>query len=190
MAVLQVNNIKKRFGKTEVLKGVSFSLEKGQVLAIIGSSGSGKTTLLRCLNFLETPDEGEIWVDGKPSYLSGQQLKAMLDGTDGNTIEKIEIISNPSAKYDASGQGGIINIKTKRNMSKGLNGMLSAAYGGMYFGDVKRWLSQEMFSFMLNYRGEKTYTFGQLTQVYSQNDIDFEIIFVFLVIMKSLLSRM
>ena len=65
MAVLQVNNIKKSFGKTQVLKGVSFSLEKGQVLAIIGSSGSGKTTLLRCLNFLETPDEGEIWVDGQ-----------------------------------------------------------------------------------------------------------------------------
>ena len=65
MAVLQVNNIRKSFGKTPVLKGVSFSLEKGQVLAIIGSSGSGKTTLLRCLNFLETPDEGEIWVDGK-----------------------------------------------------------------------------------------------------------------------------
>ena len=116
----------------------------------------------------------EIWIDGKPSYLSGQQLKAMLDGTDGNTIEKIEIISNPSAKYDASGQGGIINIKTKRNMMKGLNGMLSAGYGGMYFGDVKRWLNQEMFSLMLNYRGEKTYTFGQLTQVFAQNDIDFE----------------
>ena len=116
----------------------------------------------------------EIWVDGKPSYLSGQQLKAMLDGTDGNTIEKIEIISNPSAKYDASGQGGIINIKTKRNMMKGLNGMLSAGYGGMYFGDVKRWLNQDMVSLMLNYRGEKTYTFGQLTQVFAQNDIDFE----------------
>ena len=116
----------------------------------------------------------EIYVDGKPSYLSGQQLKAMLDGTDGNTIEKIEIISNPSAKYDASGQGGIINIKTKRNMMKGLNGMLSAGYGGMYFSDVKRWLSQEMFSLMLNYRGEKTYTFGQFTQVYAENDIDLE----------------
>ncbi|MBQ7258976.1 MAG: TonB-dependent receptor [Paludibacteraceae bacterium] len=116
----------------------------------------------------------EIWIDGKPSYLSGQQLKAMLDGTDGNTIEKIEIISNPSAKYDASGQGGIINIKTKRNMMKGLNGMLSAAYGGMYFGDVKRWLNNEMVSLNLNYRGEKTYTFGQLTQVFAQNDIDFE----------------
>lgn len=116
----------------------------------------------------------EVYVDGKPSYLSGQQLKAMLDGTDGNTIEKIEIISNPSAKYDASGQGGIINIKTKRNMMKGLNGMLSAAYGGMYFGDVKRWLNMDMVSLNLNYRGEKTYTFAQLTQVYAQNDIDLE----------------
>ena len=65
MSVLQVNNIKKGFGSTDVLKGVSFSLEKGQVLTIIGSSGSGKTTLLRCLNFLETPDEGEILVNGK-----------------------------------------------------------------------------------------------------------------------------
>ena len=65
MAILQVNNIKKGFGSTDVLKGVSFSLEKGQVLTIIGSSGSGKTTLLRCLNFLETPDEGEILVNGK-----------------------------------------------------------------------------------------------------------------------------
>ena len=65
MSVLQVNNIKKGFGSTDVLKGVSFSLEKGQVLSIIGSSGSGKTTLLRCLNFLETPDEGEILVNGK-----------------------------------------------------------------------------------------------------------------------------
>ena len=73
MAVLQVNNIKKRFGKTEVLKGVSFSLDKGQVLAIIGSSGSGKTTLLRCLNFLETPDEGEIWVDGKQLLSSNNE---------------------------------------------------------------------------------------------------------------------
>ena len=65
MPVLQVNNIRKCFADTDVLKGVSFSLEKGQVLAIIGSSGSGKTTLLRCLNFLETPDMGEIWVNGK-----------------------------------------------------------------------------------------------------------------------------
>ena len=64
MALLEVKNITKKFGKVEVLKGIDFSLEKGQVLSIIGSSGSGKTTLLRCLNFLETPDTGTISVDG------------------------------------------------------------------------------------------------------------------------------
>ena len=72
MAILEVKNLKKGFGSTDVLKGVSFSLEQGQVLAIIGSSGSGKTTLLRCLNFLETPDAGEICVNGK--MLTGSQL--------------------------------------------------------------------------------------------------------------------
>ena len=72
MAILEVNNMKKAFGATDVLKGVSFSLEQGQVLAIIGSSGSGKTTLLRCLNFLETPDEGEIRVNGQ--LLTGENL--------------------------------------------------------------------------------------------------------------------
>ena len=72
MAVLEVKNIQKSFAGTQVLKGVSFSLEKGQVLAIIGSSGSGKTTLLRCRNFLETPDAGEIRVNG--SLLTGQNL--------------------------------------------------------------------------------------------------------------------
>ena len=65
MAILEVKNLKKKFGSNPVLKDVSFSLEEGQVLAIIGSSGSGKTTLLRCLNFLEAPDSGEIFVNGK-----------------------------------------------------------------------------------------------------------------------------
>ena len=80
MALLEVTNIRKSFGKLEVLKDVSFSLEKGQVLAIIGSSGSGKTTLLRCLNFLETPDAGQIYVDDKlllpeNGKLSDEQLR-------------------------------------------------------------------------------------------------------------------
>jgi len=65
MEMLKVENIKKSFGALEVLKGLDFALQKGEVLAIIGSSGSGKTTLLRCLNFLEIPDEGRISVNGE-----------------------------------------------------------------------------------------------------------------------------
>ena len=64
MAVLEVHHIEKHFGATQVLEDISFDLEKGQALAIIGSSGSGKTTLLRCLNFLEKPDAGTISVNG------------------------------------------------------------------------------------------------------------------------------
>ena len=65
MPVLEVRHIEKNFGPTQVLKDISFNLEQGQSLAIIGSSGSGKTTLLRCLNFLETPDRGQIIVRGE-----------------------------------------------------------------------------------------------------------------------------
>ena len=68
MSVLEVKNIKKSFGKTEVLKGISFSLEKGEVLAVLGSSGGGKTTLLRCLNFLEFADSGTISVNSEVIY--------------------------------------------------------------------------------------------------------------------------
>ena len=64
MPILEVHNIEKHFGDTRVLEDISFDLEQGQALAIIGSSGSGKTTLLRCLNFLETPDQGRIAVNG------------------------------------------------------------------------------------------------------------------------------
>ena len=65
MAILEVHDIEKHFGATRVLEDISFSLEQGQALAIIGSSGSGKTTLLRCLNFLETPNQGRILVNGE-----------------------------------------------------------------------------------------------------------------------------
>ena len=64
MAILEINNLHKSFGKTEVLKGVNFSMEEGEIFAILGSSGSGKTTLLRCINFLDTASKGKIMVNG------------------------------------------------------------------------------------------------------------------------------
>ena len=81
MAVLEVHNIEKHFGATKVLEDISFELEQGQALAIIGSSGSGKTTLLRCLNFLETPDQGKIIVQGK----------TLFDAADPNTQKESEV---------------------------------------------------------------------------------------------------
>lgn len=74
MPILEVNDLRKSFGKNEVLKGISFSLEKGKVLSIIGSSGGGKTTLLRCLNFLELAESGTISVGGKEVY-NGESRK-------------------------------------------------------------------------------------------------------------------
>ncbi len=68
MSILEIKNLRKRFGDIEVLKGIDLSLEKGEVLSIIGSSGGGKTTLLRCLNFLEKADEGEISVNGNTVF--------------------------------------------------------------------------------------------------------------------------
>ena len=75
MAILEVQHIQKSFGSTDVLKDISFSLEKGQVLSIIGSSGSGKTTLLRCLNFLETAEKGKIIVNGQTLFCGEEQKR-------------------------------------------------------------------------------------------------------------------
>ena len=81
MPILEVEHIRKYFGHTEVLKDISFSLEKGQVVSIIGSSWSGKTTLLRCLNFLERPDQGIIRVNGE----------ILFDANDPSTQQESEI---------------------------------------------------------------------------------------------------
>ncbi len=81
MSILQVENIQKSFGEVEVLKNISFTMEKGDVLSMIGSSGSGKTTLLRCLNFLERPDKGRI--------LMGDEV--LFDAADALTLHEREI---------------------------------------------------------------------------------------------------
>ena len=81
MPVLEVQHIEKHFDNTKVLEDISFELEQGQALAIIGSSGSGKTTLLRCLNFLETPDQGKIIVQGK----------TLFNAADPNTQKESEV---------------------------------------------------------------------------------------------------
>lgn len=82
MPLLEVKDIYKNFGRTEVLRGINFQMEKGEVLTILGSSGSGKTTLLRCLNFLQTPTSGRILVNGhevfsseNPKKLSDEQVR-------------------------------------------------------------------------------------------------------------------
>jgi polar amino acid transport system ATP-binding protein len=75
MSILEVSHIEKHFGKTQVLRDVSFSMEEGTALAIIGSSGSGKTTLLRCLNFLERPNGGTISVKGETLFNAAEAVK-------------------------------------------------------------------------------------------------------------------
>ena len=75
MSILEVKNMHKSFGDTEVLKGVGFSMEQGEVISILGSSGSGKTTLLRCINFLETADKGQILVEGKTVFDASESKK-------------------------------------------------------------------------------------------------------------------
>ena len=79
MAILEVEHLSKSFDRTEVLEDITFSLEKGNVLSIIGSSGSGKTTLLRCLNFLERPDGGTIRVNGETLFDANDPVTAQDD---------------------------------------------------------------------------------------------------------------
>lgn len=81
MAILEVKDLWKSFGKTEVLKGIDFSMEQGEIIAILGSSGSGKTTLLRCINFLEKATQGQIFVDGE----------CIFDASDKRSISAAEI---------------------------------------------------------------------------------------------------
>ncbi len=96
-----------------------------------------------------------VWLDGRPSNMSGKELQSYLKGSAGTTIEKIEIISSPSAKYDAEGGGGIINIKTRRGFLRGFNGSLSAS--GQYLWEPSSHAGGDG-SLRIGYKGDLTNT--------------------------------
>lgn len=131
----------------------------------VSTEGSNGTDLLRKAPGVTIDFDGNVklngsavavWIDGRPSNLSGKELEVLLQSTDGTTIDRIEIMAHPSAKYDAAGGGGIINIVTKKNFMQGFNGSVNLGYGGMYF---DRWDQSGDGSVNLNYRGRKTNTF-------------------------------
>ncbi len=126
-----------------------------------------------------------VWVDGRPTQLDGKALEALLSGTDGSNIDKIEVMANPSAKYDAAGTGGIINIKTRRTLMQGLNGTLTANYGGMLFSRPKptlpgtpaadsrsQYLASHDLSLNIAYRTDKTNTFLQISDTKNEVGAD------------------
>lgn len=142
------------------------------------ANGTNMTDMLRKAPGVTVDKDGNVkvngkavtvYINGRPSYLSGDQLRGLLDGTDGSTVEKVEIITNPSAKYDAAGQGGIINIKLKRNTAAGLFGTVSAGYGGFYYKNIDGWRQNGRASLNLNYSGKQTYTSVMLSAMYGQN---------------------
>lgn len=120
-----------------------------------------------------------VWIDGRPSHLDGKSLETLLRGTDGSGIDRIEVIANPSAKYDAQGQGGIINIRTKHHFAQGLNGSVSANLGGMAFnrdqegrGERSQFFLDHNISANISLRTEKTNTFLQLSEQSNQIGVD------------------
>lgn len=121
-----------------------------------------------------------IWVDGRPSNLNGKSLEALLRSTNGESIDKFELMEHPSSKYDAEGQGGIINIKTKKNLAAGFNGSMGIGGGGMYFGKTGRFPWQESFWTNLGFRTKKTNTYlnvyegTYVTDLEMSNNLSFE----------------
>ena len=122
-------------------------------------------------NVLLNGNAVEVWVDGRPSRVNGTQLEVFLSALDGNTIEKIEIMQHPSSKYDASGSGGIINIKTKKSFIKGFYGNVTAYYTLYPYSNFHQGFNG---SINLNYRNEKTNTYVSYTPRYFQGRESFD----------------
>ena len=120
-----------------------------------------------------------VWIDGRPSHLDGKSLETLLRGTDGSSIDRIEVIANPSAKYDAEGQGGIVDIRTKHHFAQGLNGSVSLDAAGMAFNRKQEWRQQRNQFFLnqgisanVNLRTDKTNTFVQIAEQSQQMGVD------------------
>lgn len=109
-----------------------------------------------------------IFIDDKPTYLSGADLESYLKSLPSSSLEQIELMSNPPARYDAAGNGGVINIKTKRTNSRGFNGGLNLAYS-------QGKLARTNNSFNFNYRNNKFNFFGNLNQSQQNNFTDLDI---------------
>ena len=121
MAMLQIKNLRKRFDGPEVLKGVSLDVEKGDVVAILGPSGSGKTTLLRCINFLETADEGELVFDGEVIPLHGATRKdiSALRKKTAFVFQNYNLFRNKTALQNVT-EGLIIGRKMPKDQANAL----------------------------------------------------------------------
>ena len=121
MAMLQIKNLRKRFDGPEVLKGVSLEVEKGDVVAILGPSGSGKTTFLRCINFLETADEGELIFDGEVFPLHGATRKDIgaLRKKTAFVFQNYNLFRNKTALQNVT-EGLIIGRKMPKDQANAL----------------------------------------------------------------------
>lgn len=125
MPRLEVRNLQKGFGGTEVLRGVSFALESGQVLAIIGSSGSGKTTLLRCLNFLETPDAGQILLDGEELLRTDENQLRKNRLRFGLVFQNFNLFPQYTALENVSLAPGLLKLETREEIDRRSRELLS-----------------------------------------------------------------
>ena len=125
MPRLEVRNLQKGFGGKEVLRGVSFALESGQVLAIIGSSGSGKTTLLRCLNFLETPDAGQILLDGEELLRTDENQLRKNRLRFGLVFQNFNLFPQYTALENVSLAPGLLKLGTREEIDRRSRELLS-----------------------------------------------------------------
>ena len=123
--MLKVDKLCKSFGQTQVLREVSFSMEKGGCLAIIGSSGSGKTTLLRCLNFLETPDAGQILLDGEELLRTDENQLRKNRLRFGLVFQNFNLFPQYTALENVSLAPGLLKLGTREEIDRRSRELLS-----------------------------------------------------------------